>query len=853
MNRALLATLLMLLLSSALFASSLKGRVVNAQNEGVPYATIYIHELSTGFATDSDGFFLYKMAPGSYTVEVSSLGYKRVKLKIEIGTVVKENIIKLEEEHYQLGVLYFKATGENRANYVMRQAIAKAPYYRSLVSSYVSEVYLKGSIKITKIPALLRMQAGKSKTKLIVGNKFIVESKSKIEYSSPNNYKERVIAFTSTLPSELDVVNQISAVNTSSLYESDFFGKLSPLAPDAFRYYKFVYEGISNDQGYIVNKIRVIPKKGDSKLLSGHIYIVDDLWSISSAHLLLKETGVDANLKINYHETSPNILMPTSYLMDLKISIMGVNAEGLYNSSITYNSVSTKEEQLSSNLQVATTPTTTTSTTSVSKQERDEIAEANNSSSQAKRSAERLELLTSDNITKTIDSLALSRDSSYWNSVRAIPLTTDERLSYQNADSLQKEFTLLEENNASVAIKRTTGNLVVDKVLYGGRHKVGEKLTLGYGGLLRVVGGFTFTDGLWLGQNFYSSFKIGERSRLTFEPSLYYSTARERLMWRGDLALNYSPMRLGEATLSFGSFSRDINDNSTISDFIASYGSFLFGLNPKIYHSQQWIEATNKIDLANGLNLGLSAKWSELTPLTIARVKPIWGKAPADNIPENLEGNQFLPHSNFEFGANISYTPNYYYKISNGVKRYVRSSWPTFSLAYYGALDLGEHYSEWGRVVLSAAHRIRDGLYSQYIYNIEGGFYLNKKRLFFDNLHHFNASNLTLLEKGFANDFTLMPQYRYSTSSNWMRYSLEYRSNYILLNYLPFLNSALYVESLYCKGVWVPERKNVFNELGYAFGIHGTLKIGFFVAFEGNSLYGGALRLELPFIKDLYR
>ena len=830
------------------------GRVTDPKQLPIPYATVFIHEISTGIPTDIDGNFRVNLKPGNYTVEVSSLGYKREKFSFDLTKGDVDRQIVLEEEVYTLGDVYFRAGRENRAYHVMRQAIAMAPYHLRQVREYSSQVYMKGSVKVTKIPAVIRMQAGRKTTSLVLNKTFVVESKSNVKFTWPDNYQETVVAFSSTVPEEIDVT-QFSTVNTASVYNREFYGKLSPLAPEAFNYYSFVYEGISNDNGHIVNKIRIIPKKGDSKLVSGHIYIADDLWSVTYARFFIRETGIDIDLKVNYNETAPEIFMPTSYSMDVDISLMGVRAGGVYNSSVTYSSVnsSLEKEAIASALPgkvVETAREARAFARNSAKVIKEEIAREDTSAVRGNG----LEIKQVSNITRKVDSMATKRDSSYWASVRTVPLRQEEVVAYQEADSLKEEFQKIAEGEKGDAIRRSTGSVLFDRILYDSRYKVGKKLTLGYGGLSRVVGGFTFTDGYWLGQNFYSAYRFNKKANLVVEPAVYYSTYRKNVMWRVDAWLSHSPMKLGKSYISVGDFSRDLSDNSSISDFVGSYASFLFGMNPKKYHAVQWITAGNEIDVANGVHLDLSVNWSKVTPLVIGNVKSLTGKTASANLPDNLYDELPQGHSNLDYSVKVSYTPRYYYRVVSGRKDYVKSAWPTFVFAAEGSfLNDNSDYADWGKISLSMRHRINTGLYSLLVYGAEAGTFYNTERLFFDNFHHFRASNIMVVEDGFETDLMLADPYRYSTSKRWLKYNAEFRSNYIFLNNLPFLNSALYTEALYLKGLWLPDKRVVYTEAGYSFGIQGALKAGVFTAFEGNRYVGTGFRVEVPFLSEIYR
>ena len=81
---------LLTLIVVSLSAQNFIGRVVDEQNNGVSYASVYIAELMRGFTADDEGRFQVQLPIGSYQCEISSLGFmpRRIELNMtqaEIG------------------------------------------------------------------------------------------------------------------------------------------------------------------------------------------------------------------------------------------------------------------------------------------------------------------------------------------------------------------------------------------------------------------------------------------------------------------------------------------------------------------------------------------------------------------------------------------------------------------------------------------------------------------------------------------------------------------------------------------------------------------------------------------------
>ena len=72
--------IIVLLLSICLgFSASsqiFKGKISRNGGEPIPFATIYIHELTSGIVADERGEFQTKVKSGSYTCEIRSIGFQ---------------------------------------------------------------------------------------------------------------------------------------------------------------------------------------------------------------------------------------------------------------------------------------------------------------------------------------------------------------------------------------------------------------------------------------------------------------------------------------------------------------------------------------------------------------------------------------------------------------------------------------------------------------------------------------------------------------------------------------------------------------------------------------------------------
>ncbi len=302
---------------SAVFsqAQSLKGTITDAEGRPVSYATIYIREIALGIVANEQGEFVSHLEQGRYVGEFSALGYEKQLLPFTISDSETTLRITLQQKAYSLREVVVHGRGEDPAYAIMRKAIAHAPFYRFQVKAYQADVYIKGTLKTGKLPSLGSVLIGDQKTKIKnLSNKlFLMESQNEVKFKAPNTYDQKVVALSSSIPAEFDDEKMAMNVVTSNVYDPELFGVTSPLAPGAFSYYKFVLEGVTTEGSRVINKIRVIPKKNNTQLVNGWLYILDGTWNLQHIDFTVRQMGVNFRNHVSFHEVKPDVWLPTAY------------------------------------------------------------------------------------------------------------------------------------------------------------------------------------------------------------------------------------------------------------------------------------------------------------------------------------------------------------------------------------------------------------------------------------------------------------------------------------------------------------------------------------------------------------
>ncbi|MCK4701329.1 MAG: carboxypeptidase-like regulatory domain-containing protein, partial [Bacteroidales bacterium] len=693
-----------------LYGQAIKGKITDNDGQPIPFATVYIKELTKGSTANPDGNFDLKIPEGQYSIMISALGYKPETRHIEVNNETIELNFNLTEHTYKIKEIRIYSGSEDPAYMIMRKAIGLAPYYLNQINHYSAEVYLKGSIIVLKIPKLFQnvMKVEANENEVEIGRNYVEESLNEIIFDAPDKYNQRVISFNTSFPGD----NEVDAMGfvKSSFYQPTVDMAISPLAPNAFSHYRFKYEGVSFEGNYAINKIKVTPRRKSQQLFTGYLYIVDDYWNIHSVDLTIELFVGPFRIRQLYTPVKDDAWLPVSYNMDVKVSIIGIKANVSYLSSVRYSDIEINRDitpplALQETIKKPDKPVdekpepardkkiTEQIENILSKEEmsnRDMIKLARLMDKETKREKpEDKSLEIKKTTTHTIEKDANKRDSTYWNKIRPIPLTENELIGYRARDSvlLAKTDTTIGADTLKKQKSRIikfAGNLFSEKTF---RSK-DSSLVFRYDGLIGLNKlSFNTVDG-WTYKQEFSLKKVFSPGReFGIYPEIGYAFNREAVMWNIHNSFSYAPLKRASFFLDLGQRSLDFNPEYGISRSLNSISSLFFRYNYLRLYEESYFKIGNNIDLANGLRLSASIKYAERKHLENSTDYSFFfvdDRDYEDNRPENIHLTSYPldDQESFVIRLGLSYTPGYYYRIKNGVKNMVSSDYPTFSIEY---------------------------------------------------------------------------------------------------------------------------------------------------------------------------
>lgn len=809
-------------------AQTFKGSVVDDAGNPVPYAAIYLKEQKSGFTTDEHGRFQTPLPAGQYTCNVSSLGFVSQSFSFGMPAHDYEKNIILAERIYSLPEISVVKGSEDPAYAVMRNAIARAPYYRTQIKSFTADTYLKGTGKGTSIPSILKLSKEvRKESKELLGKLFLLEEQQHITFTAPNVWSKQVMAYKNSFPDMIEVDMGLTTVN---FYTPEIFGKISPLNRRAFSFYRFRLDGYYVEDGQMINKIRVIPKRDDPRLVEGDLFVVEDLWCISAAEFSVRASGMKATIKVICKEVQPAVFLPVSTTMSTTIDLMGFKAEASYLAAVHYTDVKTGIGPEVKPREAVKPSKTDTVPAKKHKYERPaRMVRAN---------------------TK-IDSLADKRDSLYWATVRSVPLRSEEMQSYQyKEEKILLKDSLGKHTPPKPAVAGEVLNtLLFGKTLTATRKKAWLKLPT----LLDYIPEYNFVDGFWLGAKLKMGIDLSPSASLRFIPSFYYITARKEWVGQGELALDYAPRRMGRLSLSGGRTSADYNGESGEYRLINALSSALFGHNHIKFYENTFLAADHAIEPFNGMLFNASLSWQRRKMLD-NHIHRSWFKRAAEpNIPENKDFRPMPDNDLLKVSFGLEYTPAHYYHMSKGRKVYENSHYPTFGLKYDRAFPMqgGRYLTSYHLMQFSVRQEIEFGMFNRLLWSVNAGSFWDAKHMQFPDFKHFAATDTWVTARPFDSGFNLPGNYALSTGTRWAQAHVSWYTPYLLLKQLPFLSDKLFDEALHLRSVVLYERQP-YTELGYSAGISGMARIGVFVGFDSLKFRSVGVSVSLPLLNTSF-
>ena len=745
---------------STIVSAQIVGTITNQKNEPLPFVNILIENTYKGTTSNDDGYYELNISEAkTYTIIYTYLGYKTVKKQVAIDKFPFKIDITLEEESVSLGEVVVNSE-DNPAIAIMRQAIAMRKENLEKINSFKADFYSRGLIKIKDAPEKILGQevgdlgGGLDSTRS--GIIYLSETISKIQYLRPDKLKEKITASKVSGNSSGFSFNNAIDVDYNFYNNTVEFGNeiISPIANNAFNYYRFKLEGVFyDDRGNLINKINVIPKRENDPIFSGNIYIVEDQWTIYALELDI--TGVQARIpavdlislkqSFSYSETN-DIWALISQSLDFKYKFLGIKGDGRFTavySNYEFNSGLTRKDF-----------------------GRELVA---------------------------FEIEANKKDSLFWNKIRPVPLTIEERTDYIKKDSIQ----IVKESKPYLdSIDRVNNKFKLGKLLgytYQNSHK---DLRAGFNIPLLGIN-FNTVQGYTAKANVFFSKGYDDYNRyFSANAALQYGFSDERLRATGSLSYKFNNTSRAFLTLSGGVSAVQFNASEPISPFINSISTLFFEDNYMKLYDKSFVQLNYSEELLNGFRFYSGISYEKRSPL-YNTTDQVYINEENDSYTSNnpLDEGAFgvAPFENHNIiKANVTAQINFgqeYLSYPDSKFNIGNDKYPTLTLSYekgFGATNSDYNFDQI-KARLYQSFNVADK--GRFNYNIRAGKFFNADDIAFMDYQHFNGNQTHVsLNGSYTNVFNNLDYYAASTNDAYLEAHAEHDFNGFLLGKVPLLN-----------------------------------------------------------------
>jgi len=823
MHKFLIAFLFLTGLSQA----QIKGKISTSSGETVPFVSITVENTYTGTTANEQGSYELNLKnTGSYTIIFQSIGYKTKKEQVNITSFPHTLNVVLQDENYELSEVVI-SNSEDPAYPIIRNAIAHKKENSEKTGRFEADFYSKGIMRVKDLPKKIMGMKVDAPAGMVdstgSGIMYLSETVSKITFEQPNNVKERIIA--SKISGNSRGFSYNTAMGTFYNFYNNYINfninLVSPIATNAFNYYKFKYEGSFYDENNVqINKIKVIPKRDKEPVFEGYIYIVEDSWAIYAIDLDIKGYRMQEpiletlKLKQNFtYNTTNKIWAKNSQTFDFSAGMFGIKFTGKFTHVYTNYVFHDNFDKKTFGKEIV-----------------------------------------------YIEKDSNKKDSMYWDAVRPVPLTEEETTDYTKKDSIQ----ILHSSKTYMdSIDRKSNKFKVFDILTGYTYANSfNKARYSYAGPLdpfkigyNTVQGWTFNAGLS-----YSKYDDETGKSTYLGANFNYGVAEDRLRAVGNFTHRFNRQNYATLYLSGGSVATQFNPAEPISPLVNLVSTLFFKDNYMKLYDKTFVKAQYSQEVFTGLNMNVYGEFSRRKALynntdyvLIKNDHDYTSNNPLE--PDNYNSAPFETHHLAKAGAIASIRFGQKYITRPDSKLNVSTSnYPTLSLQYEKAFGGSEKSYEYSFIAARTTYNTTIGNKGDFSFNLKGGKFFNADGITFADYKHFNGNQTHVNGGSYLNSFNLLPYYSHSTNDAYMELHAQHNFKGYIMNKIPLLNKLQWNLVVGYHALATPDSKPYhefnagFDNVG--FGKFRFFRIDYVRAYQGSFATDGIM-IGLKFLNVL--
>lgn len=730
-------------------AQIITGRIVNEFKEPLPYANIYVQELATGTVSNDEGDYILNLdVEGEYHLVFSSLGYESVSERVLlVGDTAWVNI-ELNTSAIILDQIVVLANAKDPAFGIIKKVIDHKNEQLQAANSYRTKVYLKAveetehhskktaptvEVDITS-PDFDPFAAKNEEERQLLANLNLVEMAVTLNYQYPRHYKEERTAYQEygnknglfiPIFSETDFNFYRNLVYLPGIADAPI---ISPLSNNAILSYKYELQATIYENGQLVNKIKVIPRKEGNSTVNGTLWIVEDEWVVQKLVLELPTAtllfGDNFRIEQSYTEWNDSLWI--------------VDRQAFY--------YTTKQGKRS-----------TFKGSTVLRYSDYE----HNFAFPEKFFGNEVAITTQD---------AYERKGEYWADKRTEALADREAKVIHLRDSIQAVHNSPAYRDSMENLYNSVSLLEIAWDGIGVRNWR-EKSHIYIGSLTSMID-FNPVGG-WRVGPYVSRFKRYPNGKIwSNSGTLDFGLRNKDIQGNFSSWFRYDPFRMGAVSISGGRSFEAINE----------YDAYLNLLRPSNYTLRDALRLTHEIEVVNGLRLFSNFSWNDRRPITGYDVGSF-----LENVVE--DGDDIIDFERYQAFISVnklSYTPQQRYMREPNRKIILGSRWPTISILHRRGWDqaFGSDI-RFDYVEASVEQKIILGSMGNTHYRAQIGQFVNTDDLRFIDWKQFRKSD-PLLYSNPLNSFQLMDT-SLTTTNLHFEFHFIHHFNGAIINNIPLL------------------------------------------------------------------
>ena len=791
--------------------AQISGKVTDEKGEALPFVNVYIENSYSGTTTNDDGIYTldYK-ASGEVTIVFQYLGYQTKKEVIQLSNNATRLNVSLVPESYSLDEVVVSTT-ENPANRIIKNAIDHRKSNNDKIKEYTADFYSRGLWKVKDVPEkIFGQEVGDLEGALDStrsGIVYLSETVSKIAYRKPDDFKEHITASKVSGNDNGFSFNSAQEANVS-FYENTIdlnVPIVSPIAGNAFGYYTYKLEGVFYEEGQLINKITVSPKRENDRVFSGVIYIVEDSWQIYGVELNTTGKAIQVPFvdelvfKQNFTlDVQKNMWVKRSQTIDFGFAIFGMKGNGRFTAVYSnYNFNPGFEKKSFTN-----------------------------------------EVLSFENN-------ANKKDSVFWKTLRPVPLTQEEASVFVRRDSIQ---TLRKSKSYLDSIDRKNNKFIVLSPILGYSYSnTYDHKRFSYEGLLGNVF-FNTIQGLDIDSRFsYQNWYDDDYSKyFVTSVGVEYGFSDKRVRWSGSVAKRFNRFDRATLSISTGNKVQQFNRSEPISPMVNAISSLYFERNYLKAYDLTYGRINYSQEVTNGIQLSGTVAYERRHPLftnTDRYFIPNKGVSYTSNnplAPNDFSSSAIDTHNIFRFQFNSRFVIGQkYMSYPDGKFNIGESKFPVIRIGYEKGFAASNSNYNFDHFKLNLSQDLRLGSFGTFMYNLKGGTFLNADNISFADYRHFNGNQTRVgTTANYTNVFNLLPYYTLSTNKSYAEAHAEHDFKGFILGKVPLLNKLNF--NLVVGGHYLPTENNKpYSEVSVGFDNVGIGKFRFLRVDYVRSFYNG--------------